>query len=127
MRVFFVYYRKFPHTQMQLLVLHHGFNISWCQAILPNRVSSPREFHPQALSEPYVNLSTHTAPIIQSFIIPFFQCTKSSGDAFAILASHFLAFALLFLSFLYLFITHFSNALLIYLSTEFSSDRQNFP
>ena len=35
------------------------------------RVSSPREFHPQALAEPYVNLSAHTAPIIQSFIIPF--------------------------------------------------------
>jgi hypothetical protein len=28
-------------------------------------VSSPGEFHPQALSEPYVNLSIHTAPIIQ--------------------------------------------------------------
>jgi hypothetical protein len=28
-------------------------------------VSSPGEFHPQALSDPYVNLSIHTAPIIQ--------------------------------------------------------------
>ena len=29
-------------------------------------VSSPRESHPQALPEPYVNLSIHTAPIVQS-------------------------------------------------------------
>jgi hypothetical protein len=29
-------------------------------------VSSPRESHPQALSEPDVNLSAHPAPIIQS-------------------------------------------------------------
>ena len=28
-------------------------------------VSSPGESHPQALSEPYVNVSAHTAPIIQ--------------------------------------------------------------
>ena len=28
-------------------------------------VSSPGEFHPEALSEPYVNVSAHTAPIIQ--------------------------------------------------------------
>src|SRR5450759_4343539 len=28
-------------------------------------VSSPGEFHPQALSEPYVRFSPHTAPIIQ--------------------------------------------------------------
>ena len=28
-------------------------------------MSSPGEFHPEALSEPYVNVSIHTAPIIQ--------------------------------------------------------------
>jgi len=28
-------------------------------------VSSPGEFHPEALAEPYVNVSIHTAPIIQ--------------------------------------------------------------
>ena len=32
--------------------------------------SSPGESHPQALSEPYVNLSAHTAHIIQSISIP---------------------------------------------------------
>ena len=30
-------------------------------------VSRPREFHPQPLSEPYVTLSRHTAPIIQAW------------------------------------------------------------
>jgi hypothetical protein len=28
-------------------------------------VSRPGESHPQALSEPYVNVAAHTAPIIQ--------------------------------------------------------------
>jgi hypothetical protein len=27
-------------------------------------LSSPGEFHPKALAEPYVNVSAHTAPII---------------------------------------------------------------
>ena len=31
----------------------------------PGLVSSPGEFHPEALAEPYVNVSIHTAPIIQ--------------------------------------------------------------
>ena len=30
-----------------------------------DEVSSPGESHPRALAEPYVNLSAHTAPIIQ--------------------------------------------------------------
>ena len=30
-----------------------------------HEVSRPGEFHPQALAEPYVNVSAHTAPIIQ--------------------------------------------------------------
>ena len=34
-----------------------------------HEVSSPRESHPQALSEPDVNLSAHPAPIIQSKVI----------------------------------------------------------
>ncbi len=31
----------------------------------PGRLSSPGEFHPEALADPYVNVSVHTAPIIQ--------------------------------------------------------------
>ncbi len=34
-----------------------------------NQVSSPGESHPQALSEPDLNLSAHPAPIIQSMVI----------------------------------------------------------
>jgi hypothetical protein len=30
-----------------------------------SRASSPGEFHPEALVEPYVSLSTHTAPIAE--------------------------------------------------------------
>ena len=30
-----------------------------------HQVSRPGEFHPQALAEPYMNVSAHTAPIIQ--------------------------------------------------------------
>jgi len=33
--------------------------------------TSPGESHPQALPEPYVNLSAHTAQIIQSHSIPW--------------------------------------------------------
>ena len=32
---------------------------------LDNLVSSPEEFHPEALADPYVTVSRHTAPIIQ--------------------------------------------------------------
>ena len=32
---------------------------------LGSGVSSPGEFHPKALADPYVNVSAHTAPIIQ--------------------------------------------------------------
>jgi len=34
----------------------------WVNSVM---VSSPGEFHPEALAEPYVNVSIHTAPIIQ--------------------------------------------------------------
>ena len=39
-------------------------------ALIPES-SSPGESHPQALPEPYVNLSAHTAHIIQSHSIPY--------------------------------------------------------
>ena len=43
-------------------------------------VSSPGEFHPQALSEPYVRFSPHTAPIIQPlgpcFVHWFLPCCQ---------------------------------------------------
>ena len=39
----------------------------WCdlKRVHGEWVSSPEEFHPKALADPYVNVSAHTAPIIQ--------------------------------------------------------------
>lgn len=39
------------------------------QAEAVGLVSRPEEFHLQPLAEPYVSLSTHTAPVAQSYII----------------------------------------------------------
>lgn len=51
-------------------------------------VSRPREFHPQPLAELDVNVSAHTAPIIQPFgINPASQCTNADGVALAIRSS----------------------------------------
>ncbi len=45
----------------------------FCKALLRKsnniqRSSRPREFHPQPLTEPYVNLSIHTALIVQMHV-----------------------------------------------------------
>ena len=42
--------------------LPHFLGLPFCAAV-GNEVSSPGESHPEALSELYVSLSTHTAPI----------------------------------------------------------------
>src|ERR1019366_63417 len=42
-----------------------------------NRVSSPGESHPEALSEPYLNLSAHTAPAMEPRRSPICQCANS--------------------------------------------------
>ena len=47
-------------TSMQPGISKHCINAPGYQA-----VSGPGEFHPQPLAEPYVSLSTHTAPIKQ--------------------------------------------------------------
>ena len=36
--------------------------------VLQSRSSSAGEFHPHALTQRYVNLSIHTAPIVQSWL-----------------------------------------------------------
>jgi hypothetical protein len=33
-----------------------------------NWLSSPGDFHPEALPEPYVSLSTHTAPVVKTWL-----------------------------------------------------------
>jgi hypothetical protein len=54
--------------------------------------SSPRESHPQALTEPYVNLSIHTALIIHPYgLHPSAQCANMLGSLFASPCSQFIA------------------------------------
>ena len=49
------------------------------QGFLSRKVSSPGEFHPQALREPDVNLSIHPAPIVQpSLPSPRFRFTRTN-------------------------------------------------
>jgi hypothetical protein len=45
-----------------------------------HKVSSPGEFHPKALSEPYVNLSAHTAPAMEPRRTPICQCANNPGS-----------------------------------------------
>ena len=53
----------------EMLVLEGAqAGLSWSSIL--NESSSPGESHPQALPEPYVNLSAHTAHVIQSNSIP---------------------------------------------------------
>jgi hypothetical protein len=40
-------------------------------------VSSPREFRPEALLEPYMNLSAHTAPTMEPRRTPICQCANN--------------------------------------------------
>jgi hypothetical protein len=47
------------------IVQRRGASAAQCYQNRSNIVSSPGEFHPQALSEPYVRLSPHTAPSVR--------------------------------------------------------------
>ena len=49
-------------------------------ATLNHEVSSPGESHPEALSEPYLNLSAHTAPTMEPRRTPICQCANSFGS-----------------------------------------------
>ena len=53
------------------------------QSPLPkqDQVSSAGEFHPHALSEPYVNLSAHTAPINQPGASPRGTASERTASA----------------------------------------------
>ena len=50
-------------------------------------VSSPGESHPGALSEPYVNLSAHTAPAMEPSRTPICQCAHNFGSRLEIRAT----------------------------------------
>ena len=65
-----------------VIVVGDEFREEITQVFLPadEEVSGAEELHPRALSEPYVSVSTHTAPAIRRHgITPIFQCANSSG------------------------------------------------
>src|SRR5215469_9159801 len=45
-----------------------------------HEVSSPGGSHPEALSEPYVNVSAHTAPTMEPRRTPICQCAHNFGS-----------------------------------------------
>ena len=54
-------------------------------------VSSPGESHPEALSEPYVNVSAHTAPAREPRRTPSCQCAHNFGSRLEIRATQCVA------------------------------------
>src|ERR1035437_8291771 len=52
-----------------------------------HEVSSPRESHPEALSEPCLNVSAHTAPAMEPRRTPICQCAHNFGSRLEIRAT----------------------------------------
>jgi len=52
-----------------------------------HEVSSSGESHPEALSEPYVNVSAHTAPAMEPRCTPICQCAHNFGSRLEIRAT----------------------------------------
>ncbi len=52
-----------------------------------HQVSSPEEFHPEALSAPYLNVSAHTAPAMEPRRTPICQCAHNFGSRLEIRAT----------------------------------------
>ena len=51
-----------------------------CRDAQALEVSSPGESHPEALSEPYLNVSAHTAPAMEPRRTPICQCAHNFGS-----------------------------------------------
>jgi hypothetical protein len=51
------------------------------------KVSSPGESHPEALSEPCLNVSAHTAPAMEPRRTPICQCAHNCGSRLEIRAT----------------------------------------
>src|SRR5438477_2577149 len=66
-----------------------------------HEVSSPGESHPEALSEPYLNLSAHTAPAMEPRRTPICQCAHNFGSRLEIRATQCVALRKCPRSFLY--------------------------
>jgi hypothetical protein len=74
-----------------------------------NEVSSPGESHPEALIEPCLSLSTHTAPVIEPRRTPICQCAHSFGSRLEIRATQCVALRKCLRSFLYFRSAHRAN------------------
>src|SRR5438128_9452801 len=66
-----------------------------------HEVSRPGESHPEPLSEPYLNVSAHTAPAMEPRRTPICQCAHSFGSRLEIRATQCVALRKCLRSFLY--------------------------
>ena len=66
-----------------------------------HQVSSPGESHPEALSEPCLNVSAHTAPAMEPRRTPICQCAHNFGSRLEIRATQCVALRKCLRSFLY--------------------------
>src|SRR5215471_21735010 len=66
-----------------------------------HEVSRPEESHPEPLSEPYLNLSAHTAPAMEPRRSPICQCAHNFGSRLEIRATQWVALRKCPRSFLY--------------------------
>ena len=71
-----------------------------------SEVSSPGESHPEALSEPYLNLSAHTAPAMEPRRTPNCQCAHNFGSRRDMRATQCVALRICPRSFLYFRLAH---------------------
>src|SRR4051794_17633259 len=72
-------------------------------------VSRPGESHPEPLSEPYLNLSAHTAPVMEPRLTPNCQCAHNFGSRLEIRATQCVALRRCPCNFLYFRCAHRAN------------------
>jgi len=87
----------------------HQVRFPFCSA-MNDEVSSARESHPDALAEPYVNVSAHTAPAMEPRRTPICQCAHSFGSRLEIRATQCVALRKCLRSFLYFRSAHRAGA-----------------
>ena len=90
---------------------------------LPTESSSAGEFHPHALTEPYVIVSHHPALIVQPYgLQPICQCANNTGCREAIAFSQCVVLVLWNLNRRYFLIAHLTRIWLNILRARCSAD-----
>src|SRR5579863_8375353 len=87
-----VFIDSHPQPHQELPQLRH-VHLRGLPSAQHHEVSSPGEFHPEALSEPYLNLSAHTAPAMEPRRTPICQCAHNFGSRLEIRATQCVASA----------------------------------